>query len=109
MTEKEIRQVKATLPKWENGNPPVFTEEQRQLERELWCREMINSILIYHGKLGIMNDRYLKDYIFELGFKRVKELVDEQIEDFEKAKVYKNVHVDFEGVVYNSIVWADEQ
>ena len=59
--------------------------------------------------LGIMNDRYLKDYIFELGFKRVKELVDEQIEDFEKAKVYKNVHVDFEGVVYNSIVWADEQ
>lgn len=109
MTEKEIAKAEETLPSWRDGTPVIYTAEQEQLKKELWCRKMINSILIYNGKSNIMNDKYLKDYIWELGYNRVKELVDEQVEDFEKAIVLKNVHRDFEGVTYNSIIWADEQ
>lgn len=109
MTEKEIAKARETLPSWRNGTPVIYTDEQKQLDRELWCREMINSILVYHGKFNIMNDEYLKKYIKELGLERVKELVDEQVEDFEKAIVLKNTSVDCEGVSYNSIIWADER
>ena len=109
MTNKEIAKARETLPSWKNGTPVVYTAEQEQLDRELWCREMINSILVYHGKFNIMNDEYLKKYIKELGYKRVKELVDEQVEDFEKAIIKKNVSVDDDGLSYNAIIWADEQ
>lgn len=108
MTGKEIERMRNSMPKWENGKPPVLTAEQERIDRELWCREMINSILIYYGKNNIMNDRYLKDYIEELGIETVKRLVNEQIEDFEKATVLVDVHTDYEGLSYNSIIWADE-
>ena len=49
MTDREIKQVEKSLPGWENGNPPVRTEEQKRIARALDCREMINSILVYHG------------------------------------------------------------
>lgn len=109
MTGKEMEKLRNSLPKWENGKPPVLTEEQKQIDRELWCREMINSILIYNGKNNIINDRYLKSYIDEFGIETVERLVNEQVEDFEKATVLKNVHVDYEGLPYNSIIWADEK
>lgn len=109
MTDKEITKAKETLPSWRNGTPVIYTAKQEQLKKELWCREMINSILIYHGKSNIMNNKYLKDYIWELGYNRVKELVGEQIEDFEKAIVKRNVSVDDDGLSYNAIIWADEQ
>lgn len=109
MTGKEIEKLKNSLPKWENGKPPVLTAEQKQIDRELWCREMINSILIYHGKANIINDEYLKKYIEELGIETVEKLVKEQVEDFEKATVLHDVSRDYEGVSYNSIIWADEK
>lgn len=109
MTGKEIEKLKDSLPKWENGKPPVLTEEQKRLDRELWCIEMINSILIYHGSRDIMNNEYLDKYIEELGVETVAKLVKEQIKDFKKATVLKNVCTDCEGLPYNSIIWADEQ
>lgn len=109
MTGKQLEKLKASLPKWNNGKPPVFTVEQEQLERKLWCIEMINSILIYDGKNNIMENPYLQKYIDELGLEVVKYLVNEQIKDVEKAKVLKNTSVDCDGISYNSIVWADEQ
>ena len=109
MTGKEMEKLRNSLPKWENGKPPILTAEQEQLDRELWCREMINSILIYHGKNNIMDNDYLEKYIDELGIKLVKKLVKEQIEDFEKAIVLENVSRDSEGLSYNSIIWDDEQ
>lgn len=109
MTGKEIEKLKDSLPKWKNGKPPILTAEQKQLNRELWCREMINSILIYHGKNNIINDVYLEKYIEELGIETVEKLVAEQVEDFDKAVVLKDVSRDYEGVSYNSIIWADEQ
>ena len=109
MTGKEIERLKDRLPKWNNGKPPVLTAEQKQLDRELWCREMINSILIYHGKDNIMNSEYLKTYIEELGIETVEKLVREQVEDFKQAIVLTDVSKDYEGVSYNSIIWADEK
>ena len=97
MTGKEIDELRNSLPKWENGKPPVLTEEQKQIDRELY------------GKNNIINDRYLKSYIDELGIETVERLVNEQVEDFEKATVLKDVHVDYEGLSYNSIIWADEK
>lgn len=109
MTDKELQKLKDSLPKWENGKAPTFTAEQEELDKKIWCIEMINSILIYNGKNDIMKNPYLKKHIDELGYKVVEELVKEQIKDVEKAKILRNVHVDYEGVSYNSIVWADEQ
>ena len=108
MTDKEMKKLKDTLPKWENGKPPVLTKEQKLLDRKLWCVEMINSILTYNGKENIMSNEYLKSYIEELGIETIEELVSEQIKDFEKAIVLENVHIDCEGLSYNSIIWADE-
>ena len=79
MTGKEMEKLRNSLPKWENGKPPILTAEQEQLDRELWCREMINSILIYHGKNNIMDNDYLEKYIDELGIKLVKKLVGRKI------------------------------
>jgi hypothetical protein len=109
MTDKQIQQAKATLPQWKNGKAPILTPEQNQLRRELQCRDMINSILCYKGKEGIMNNEYIADYIDDLGCDIVKRLCDEQITDFEKAIVKKNVHTDSEGISYNSIIWADDK
>lgn len=109
MTRKELEKLKATLPKWKNGKPPVFSEEQKQLDKKLWCIEMINSILIYDGKFQIMENPYLQSYIDSLGFDVVESLVNEQIQEVEQATILKNFSVDFDGVVYNSIIWKDEK
>lgn len=109
MTEKGLKKLKNTLPKWENGKPPVYTEEQKLLREKIFCIEMINSILTYHGSKNILDNRYLKEYINVLGLKTVAELVIGQVEDFSKATVLRNVHTDNEGISYNSIIWADER
>lgn len=109
MTDKELQKLKDSLPKWESGKAPVFTAEQEELDKKIWCIEMINSILIYNGKSNIMKNPYLKEYIDELGFDVVEELVNGQIKDVEEAKILRNVSVDCDGISYNSIVWADEQ
>lgn len=108
MTEREIKKAKDMLPKWENGNPPIFTPAQKQLDRELSCREVINSILCYIGPDKLVENQYLADYIKELGEETVSRLCDEQLADFKKAVVKNYVHFDNEGVSYNSVIWADD-
>jgi len=109
MTRKELERAKKSLPKWENGKPPVYTYEQKVLRDKVYCIDMINSILIYNGTKDVLDNYYLKDHIRELGLKTVAELVIEQVEDFSKATIYRNVHTDNEGLSYHSIVWADER
>lgn len=113
MTGKEIKQARNTLPARTRVPWAEWTEEQKQLDRELFCREMINSLLIYHGHDGIKQDnyfgnKYLSEYRDELGDETVDRLCAEQLKDFEKAVVHKNVGTDGEGLSYNSIVWADD-
>lgn len=84
MTGREIERAEKLLPGWENGNPPVRTEEQKRQAEELSCRRMINSILIYWGSCGVQEgsycyNQYLKKYEQELGQPVVARLCDEQL------------------------------
>lgn len=54
MTDKQIEVAKRTLPNWTEIPYKEWTAEQKNLDNELSCREMINSCLIY----GQMNDFY---------------------------------------------------
>lgn len=109
MTRKEMDKLKKSLPKWENGKPPVYTYEQKLLREKISCIDMIDSILIYNGSKGIFDNRYLKDYIEELGLKTVAELIIGQVEDMSKSTILRSVYTDNEGLSYNSIIWYDEQ
>ena len=109
MTDKQIKEMEKTLPRWKNGVPPVLTPQQEILKESLSCRGMINSILCYHGTNNIMNNPYLKKYIESLGTILVSLLVEEQTQDFSKATVLQNVLTDSEGCSYNRIIWHDEQ
>ena len=114
MTNKQIRAAKDSLPRLRDMN-----EEQEKIYRELSCREMINSIMIYgninspyNEKTGKL-DYYLLDYAKDSGFygigkQRVLELVREQQADFAKANVNYGVYTDGEGCTYNSCNWGDE-
>lgn len=101
--------------------------------KELSCRDMVNSILIYHfapkqtevlnnitGEVipvseMILKDRYMDDYarnkkvnFLYIGEKRVKEIISEQMDDYSKAEVNIGCYTDHEGCTYNSCRWADE-
>ena len=106
MTRKQIKKIRKEIPRFENGIPCELTPEQKQLHRELDCREMINSCLCYGS--SFFESRYSDPYIQELGRERVLELFNEQKADFDKAIVLHNVYEDSEGVSYNSIKWEDE-
>ena len=106
MTDNQIRKIRNEIPRFENGIPCKLTREQEQLNRELDCREMINSCLCYGT--DFFNSRYKDRYIKDLGEQRVFELYNEQKKDFDKAIVLHNVYEDGEGVSYNSIQWEDE-
>lgn len=106
MTGKQIEKIRNEIPQFENGIPCKLTPEQKLLHRELDCRDMINSCLIYGTKF--LETRYSEKYIKELGEKRVLELYNEQKADFDKAIVFHNVYKDSEEVSYNSIKWEDE-
>lgn len=89
--------------------------EIEKVKKELSCREMINSILCYHGEKGLIDEngklnRYLyrNGTYYNIGKERVMELIDEQKKDFAMAMVLRNVYQDNDGLTYNSIVWADE-
>ena len=130
MTEKQIETAQRTLPNY-CGCWHDMTDEQKQLDRELSCRGMINTIMIYHCKPGeqkqwstelkatvtaeeyIFNDKYLKDYIEPgrgcyseqryIGAERVKELISEQWHDFQQCKV------GYAGEGYNYCFWPDDE
>ncbi len=106
MTGKQIEKIRNEIPQFENGIPCKLTPEQKLLHRELDCRDMINSCLIYGTKF--LETRYSEKYIKKLGEKRVLELYNEQKADFDKAVVFHNVYEDSEGISYNSIKWEDE-
>ena len=106
MTGKEIKKIRTEIPRFRNGVACNLTAEQKQLHRELDCREIINSCLFYGS--NFLESRYSETYIKELGEKRVLELFNEQKADFDKAIVFHNVYKDSEGCTYNSIKWEDE-
>lgn len=120
MTGKQIRAARASLPSRCRVPYKEWTDEQKRLDKELSCREMMNSCLAYGGMKdfwrrhdslfapGEVNCGYADRHVEELGLKRVRELEREQEEDFAKAKLRRNTYTDSEGVTYNTIIWGDE-
>lgn len=118
MTQKEIDFAKNTLPS--RFEYRTWSEEQKRLDKELSCREMINSCLVYHGeRFGwdrfweecewrIGDKSYAAPYVRSLGKERVIQIFNEQLLDFRKAIVRECVYTDSEGLTYNSITWADD-
>lgn len=107
MTDREIERLERSLPRWKNGEPPVRTGEQQRLMEELHCRNMINSVLCYYWPCNLLENRYIAEYSQKLGQETVEVLCKEQLEDFMKAVVLKDVSRDTDGLSYNSVVWAD--
>jgi len=129
MTNKQIQAQKNALPRHQ-GCWLDMTDDQKQTHRELECREMINSILVYNVRPGetehwssdankmisiedyLYNNQYLQCYIngkeyYHIGGERVRELIREQIADYGKCEVgYAGT---LEGVSYNYCKWEDEQ
>lgn len=114
MTRKQIEVAKKTLPRILDVPYREWTAEQKNLDNELSCREMINSCLTY----GQMNDFYREStgewgrwaelHRKDLSDERIIELIAEQRADFEKATVNSRVYTDSEGLSYNSVKWADD-
>ena len=126
MTEKQIETARKTLPCY-IGCWHDMTSEQKQLDRELSCRGMINTIMIYHCEPGkmeqwsseagkyipaeeyVFGSRYLRVYIESsdshdcIGAERVKELIHEQWQDFQQCKV------GYAGEGYNYCFWPDDE
>ena len=127
MTDKQIQAAKDRLNEKQYGDEShlpcnlkqPWTKKDKQLERELSCREMINSCLIYGNDpfrkidkwwygYGYCERSYMSDYEDELGEERVKQLYEEQKFDISQATIHHGVYTDSEGLTYNSITWADE-
>lgn len=94
------------------GTHDKWTDEENTEEEELSCISMLHSILTYsndHSIEKVMSDRYLQSYINELGEQRVRELAQQEIEEFANATINRNVHTDSEGVSYNSVTFRDDK
>lgn len=114
MTGNEIDELKKRI----RDSQTLDENERKRREEELWCIEMINSIIAYSYSDGFPSDftgedfvkkeeskkrSYLKEYIESLGRSTVVKLAEAQMCDVETIQT--NIFVDDEGVSYNSIVW----
>lgn len=135
--EKEIAELKASTPLTETSQQQLDTRKKALMDRirkrlgvtnligyrdqflpdelqeskELACISMIHSILAYSAGAtvdSVSNDRYMKEYVQELGMERVRELVAEEIEHFKRATLRRGVFMDDEGVYYNSIEYPED-
>lgn len=110
MTGKQIEAAKQSLPCFNNR-----TAQDKRIDDELSCREMINSCLIYGNPTAFYNEstgefrEYAQRYVNVLGEETVKRLWNEQLADFAKATVVFGVYTDSEGCCYNNCIWADEK
>lgn len=105
MTNKELR---TAWNVYSNTATPRKNEED-----ELHCIQMIHSILIYHYRPDQerfpfpADNRYLQEYIKQLGVERVSQLWGEQAEDYRNAEV-GFAGYDVDGCSYNYCKWADD-
>lgn len=125
MNDKQLNQAKKQLREemnangygWINGNYIKPPKKFYLRDRELWCIEMINSILCYNCQgftdaEAVMQYEeksyynYLAEYVELLGRDRVVTLIQGQIDSI--AGVRNCVYIDNEGLSYNSIVWKEE-
>ena len=125
MNDKQLDQAKKQLREemnahgygWIDGKYIKPSKKYYLRDRELWCIEMINSILAYQGagmtnaeEVMQMEERnyhnYLAEYVEMFGRDKVVTLIQGQIDSI--AGVRHCVYIDSEGLSYNSIVWKEE-
>lgn len=131
-TNKEIQKMKQDLyarerqalkdlgdENWENlvglrGRMPEEMLNKFLEEREIINTiEMIHSILTYTSEANwnvdyVMNNKYMQSHIKELGDEKVKELAEQEIEEYKQATINKDVYTDSEDVSYNSVTFKDD-
>lgn len=98
-----------------------WTVEEKCLDEELSMLDMLDSCFAYGGVSKFYQkqsynccrsyyDEFLKRYIDEGGSKEeFDKMIEIQKKHFEHCFVNYNVHTDFEGCSYNSIVDCDEE
>ena len=80
-----------------------------KLERAVWCKGMCESIVCYGFKDGksakeyVDGNRYLKEYIDELGEDVVLSIMKDVVDNVDR--IDEDVMRDSEGVSYNNIVF----
>ena len=106
LTSKEREKIKENLRKkgigWINGTYHKGNEKQEILLNELDCRSMIDSLIAYGDSTDVEGNRFLFRYCQELGVRKVKRLVKEQLNI--DRKISYNVGVDSEGTTYNAFI-----
>lgn len=127
MTDKQLNAIKDQLNEKYYGNEcripanlkiPISEEDKRTFD-ELSCIEMINACLTYGDDPYAVHDQwwyghgyckrtYMASYEEKLGVERVKELVDQQREEFSHAIIKHDVYTDSEGCTYNSVIFAND-
>lgn len=73
-------------------------------EKEMFCGEMIISIIVYGGMNAYYENQYLTEYYKTLGKKHVLNMY-ETLENYilNNYTINKNTYIDNENVSYNSI------
>ena len=126
MNEAQLEQKKKILNEemiekgygWVGG---IYTRPPARYEKryhELWCIDMINSILCYDCRgyekaeevlryeERIASRNYLSEYVKQLGRNKVLDLIQGQIDSI--SKVEEKVFVDEDGFAYHSIIWKEQ-
>jgi hypothetical protein len=89
-----------------------WTQEEVDENVELSTISMIQSICAYANGVPtvdeVMENRYMKDYIGQLGKEKVRAIVERELEHFSRAKV-RYAHTDSEGVSYNTIEYPEDR
>lgn len=103
MTDEQIEERKKVLYQKKD-----WTKEDEQEIELLYLRDMINSVACYQGLIFATEDNsFIKDIMSKISDKALaKSVLAEQREFFRThAIVHVATSVDFEGCVYNSILW----
>lgn len=89
-----------------------WTQEETDEYAELSTIDMIQSICAYANGVPtvdeVMENRYMKSYIGQLGKEKVRAIVERELEHFSRAKV-RYAHTDGEGVSYNTIEYPEDR
>lgn len=116
MTDAELKEAEKCLVPWEG------TPEQKRCRDELWCIEMINSIIAYSYCYGFPDGytgekfieveekrphNYLEEFIETLGRDTVARLIEAQMADIDHIDC--GVFTDDEGCTYNAITWKERR
>ena len=132
-TSKQLDTMKADLRAKEiqalkdagDPNPENLGGIVKRLPEDVWkvleneeniinCIDMIHSILAYSPEVNwevdiVLNDDYMKKYIGRLGIDKVRDLVEQEVNEFKNNVVIdKDVYTDSEDVSYNSITFKNE-